>query len=103
MREVIYHTDADEEFYESARFYEKRSKGLGWRFVRAVQEADLRIAELPLSFPIVEGVVRKCVLDDFPFTILFAADDDLVFVLAVAHQHRRPGYWRRRLRSRNKR
>jgi hypothetical protein len=98
--EVIYHPKADDEVLESARFYEQRSKGLGWRFLRAVQEADARIVRSPRAFPFLDEPIRKCVLDGFPFSLLFRIDDEGLFVVAVAHQRRRPGYWRRRLRGR---
>jgi hypothetical protein len=38
-------------------------------------------------------------LAGFPFSLLFRIDGEGLFVVAVAHQRRRPGYWRRRLRS----
>lgn len=98
--EVIYHPKADDEVLESARFYETRSKGLGWRFLRAIQRAEARIARSPHTFPFFNEPVRKCVLAGFPFNVLFQIEDEVVFVVAVAHQHRRPGYWRRRLRGR---
>ena len=44
--EVTYHPEADDEVLESARFYEARSKGLGWRFLRAVQHAEERLVRL---------------------------------------------------------
>lgn len=40
MTEVTYHPKADDEVLEAARFYEKRSQGLGWRFLRIVREAE---------------------------------------------------------------
>ena len=98
--EVIYHPKADDEVLESARFYEARSKGLGWRFLRAVQDAEARIARSPRAFPFFDDPVRKCVLAGFPFNLLFQIDDEGLFVVAVAHQRRRSGYWRRRLRGR---
>jgi hypothetical protein len=75
--EVIYHPKAGDEMLESAKFYEQRSNGLGWRFLSAVRDAEVRIANL-----------------------LFHIDNDNLFVVAVAHQRRRPAYWRRRLRRR---
>ena len=98
--EVIYHPKADDEVLESARFYEARNKGLGWRFLRAVQDAEARIARSPHAFPFFDDPIRKCVLAGFPFNLLFRIDDEGLFVVAVAHQRRRPGYWRRRLRGR---
>jgi hypothetical protein len=32
----------------------------------------------------------------FPFSIIYRAWEEEVYLVAIAHQHRRPGYWRRR-------
>lgn len=98
--EVVYHPKADDEVLESARFYELRSKGLGWRFLKAVQEAEARIVRSPRAFPFLDDPIRRCVLAGFPFNLLFRLDEEAVHVVAVAHHRRRPGYWKRRLRRR---
>jgi toxin ParE1/3/4 len=98
--EVIYHPKADDEVLESAKFYERRSRGLGWRFLRTVQEAEGRIVRTPHAFPFLDEPIRKCVLRGFPFNVLFQIADEGVFIVAVAHHRRRPGYWRRRLHGR---
>jgi plasmid stabilization system protein ParE len=38
--------------------------------------------------------LRRCMLRRFPYTVHYELVDTLVTVLAVAHQRRRPGYWR---------
>jgi len=98
--DLIYHPKADDEVLESARFYERRSKGLGWRFLRALQEAEARMVRSPHAFPFLDDPIRKCVLQGFPFNVLFQIGDENTFIVAVAHHRRRPGYWRRRLRGR---
>lgn len=100
MTEVAYHPQADDEVLEAARFYEQRSEGLGWRFLRAVREAETRIARRPRAFPVLDDEVRRCLLQGFPHALLFRVDDNQILVVAVAHQSRRPGYWRRRTRGR---
>ena len=98
--DLIYHPKADDEVLESARFYERQSKGLGWRFLRAVREAEARIVRTPHAFPFLDEPIRKCVLPGFPFNVLFQIGDANMFIVAVAHHRRRPRYWRRRLRGR---
>lgn len=85
---------------DAARFYEKRGEGLGWRFLRAVGDAEARIARNPRTFPLLEGELRRCIVRGFPHSLLFRLDDDGVLVVAVAHHRRRPGYWRRRVHRR---
>jgi len=40
---------------------------------------------------------RRYILHQFPFSIVYKVRDEDVLALAVAHGHRSPGYWRRRL------
>ena len=42
---------------------------------------------------------QRYVLSEFPYSIIYAQLDEIVFVLAVAHASRRPGYWLNRLRD----
>jgi hypothetical protein len=99
VTEIVYHPRADDEVFESARLYERSREGLGWRFLRAIQRAEGRISDDPLVFPILRDGIRKCPVRRFPFNVLFRVDAERVFVVAVAHHRRRPGYWLHRLRT----
>lgn len=39
---------------------------------------------------------RRLRLDGFPYTLHYHLDGELIRILAVANQRRRPGYWQRR-------
>jgi hypothetical protein len=39
---------------------------------------------------------RRLLLQRFPFSIIYRVESTWVLVVAIAHQRRRPGYWRRR-------
>jgi hypothetical protein len=41
-------------------------------------------------------VLQKRVLNRFPFTLCFSVSSDVLRIEVVAHQSRRPGYWRSR-------
>ena len=96
---AIFHPEASEETVESARFYEARSEGLGSDFLAAVEETTRRIEQFPEAGPIDRANTRKRLVSGFPFTILYEIQPDRILVAAVMHQHRRPGYWRKRLSS----
>ena len=46
-----------------------------------------------------EATLRRFVLPRFPYSVIFAVRADELFVIAVAHDKRRPGYWRGRVAS----
>ena len=94
---VIFHPEASDEMFESARFFEEKSAGLGSDLISAIQEATRRILMFPESGPIEKWNIRKCLVRGFPFTLLYEANEERIFIVAVMHQHRRPGYWAQRV------
>ena len=40
--------------------------------------------------------VRRARVQNFPYHLVYLVTDDVVYVLAVAHDRRRPRYWRAR-------
>jgi plasmid stabilization system protein ParE len=47
-------------------------------------------------FPVIEEDVRRALLHKFPYSIYFVNEPDAVAIIAVLHQHRRPGSWKSR-------
>ena len=47
--------------------------------------------------------LRSKMLNHFPYNILYAVEHDLILIVAVAHQKRRPRYWRARIKQIKKR
>jgi len=86
------HPEADAEFAGQVEYYERKEAGLGVRFYQEVIGLLERIAEHP-SLPRLRKTYRRVNLKVFPFYISYTVQDDLVWVLAVAHSKKRPGYW----------
>lgn len=87
---------ASAELNSAAVFYEGHESGLGADFVREVDGAIQRLMVDPSSWPFIDSVFRRCRVNRFPYDIVFVVDDIWVVILAIAHHHRRPGYWRGR-------
>jgi len=81
---------------ESIEFYEARLEGLGLRFLSAVEQTAERISTHPEVGAPVAGEFRKRIVPGFPYNIIYRVWEDYVYLVAVAHHHRRPGYWRDR-------
>jgi len=90
---VIFSTLAKQELEDAARYYELEQEGLGRRFRAEVKRAARRIARYPRAWSIERGDIRKCSLYKFPYKLLYSIEQDHIFIVAVAHQHRRPDYW----------
>jgi toxin ParE1/3/4 len=91
-----FQSEAEEELLESALFYDSRVKGLGESFTSEVQRAVEMVRAHPdLGSPL-GTKVRRVLVRRFPYSVIYRHEADRIFILAVAHQRRRPGYWRHR-------
>jgi toxin ParE2 len=61
-----------------------------------VWETLKRIKEFPLAWHPLGGSMRRCQMSHFPYGIIYEASDIEIIVIAVAHLHREPEYWRTR-------
>jgi plasmid stabilization system protein ParE len=52
-----------------------------------------RIVERPLLGTPGIRSTRRVMIRRFPYSIVYRVDGEDIRILAVAHQHRRPGYW----------
>jgi len=90
-------TPARQEFLAAVRYYERARSGLGSEFIDELEQALAEIAESPWSGSPFGESFRRRVLSRFPFEVVYRVGEDEILVLAVAHQSRRPFYWRNRL------
>ena len=88
---------AREEIGEAADYYDAIAPGLGTAFKRELRQLLRLVATMPLAWPASGKNTRKCLLTRFPYFAIYAPLPDEILVLAIGHQHRRPGYWRERL------
>jgi plasmid stabilization system protein ParE len=69
---------------------------LGDAFVADLEAPVTRVAGNPLAFVERSPGVRQAQLRRFPYLLVFRMRDAGVEVVAVAHGHRLPRYWRDR-------
>jgi plasmid stabilization system protein ParE len=96
MKPIEFHPDAAEEARDAVAYYEAKRTGLGDDFRAELEAALVRIQQSPQTYAVESGAVRLCPLHRFPFSIYYEALTDRIWIAAVAHQSRRPGYWTRR-------
>ena len=91
-----FHPEAGSEFEDAAEFYERAERGLGEEFSLEVHAAIRNILAYPRAWPILESDVHRCLINRFPYGILYSIEVDRIYILAVMHLHRRPDYWKQR-------
>jgi plasmid stabilization system protein ParE len=91
-----FHPEAEEEFLEAVSYYEAQVPGLGERFDAEVRAAGARLLRYPEIGPFIDTELRKLVLDRFPYYVIYSVSSEAVYIVAVAHEKRKPGYWETR-------
>lgn len=94
---VDFHLQAEEDFLEAYAWYFERSETAARAFLREMDRAILRISEAPERWPAYDSVTRRFLLSIFPFSVIYRVAGQVVQVIAVAHNKRKPGYWKPRL------
>ncbi len=90
---VIFSSLAKLELNHATNYYELEYKGLGLKFKEEAYKVILRISEHPMAWSIDLGDIRKCMFHRFPFKVLYSIESNHIFIIAIAHQHRKPEYW----------
>jgi len=94
---VDFHHLAEVEARAARRYYARSSAGLAARFLAALDDPVARVESNPALWPPDINGTRACRLRKFPYRLVYIEEVVGVLVLAVVHDRRRPGYWRRRL------
>ena len=70
----------------------------GWLWLRPPNQerALARIQQNPGMYGVESRAIRVCPLHRFPYAVYYEELSDRLWVAAVGHQSRRPGYWSRR-------
>jgi hypothetical protein len=93
---------AELEAAEAAIWYDAQRPGLGDEFLNELQDTFGRIKNSPESFGSLEGYsgpleIRRCMLQRFPYVVVFLHRSEEIVAVAVSHARRRPLYWLTRL------
>ncbi len=70
------------------------AQGLASAFQTEIENAVQLIQQNPNRFPQHgESGVRRYLIKRFPYTVFYLALDVAIWIVAIAHQRRKPGYW----------
>ena len=96
MTKIEFHPEAQLELENARRWYRERNQIAARAFVMEVLRALKSIAESPETWPRTRANERRFVLKRFPYSIIYRIRQNEIFITALAHQRRLPGYWSRR-------
>ncbi len=94
---VSVHLAVDDELSETAKFYSERAdQALGLAFIAEFERALNFLSNNPELGAIWRGTVRRFPLRRFPYNLVYQIKPEEIRVIALAHQRRRPSYWKNR-------
>jgi plasmid stabilization system protein ParE len=100
---VRFDDEADAEYRFAGRWYEARREHLGIEFFDAVDAAIDQIVAMPRAGSRVRRlpadlIVRRRAVRRFPYPVVYLEMAAHLRILAIAHDRRKPGYWKDRLK-----
>jgi plasmid stabilization system protein ParE len=90
------HPEAEAEFADAIRWYERHGVELALDFVAAVDEGIAAIQQHPQRYPVVRGATRRFLVRRFPYGIFYVPAPNELRVTAIYHLARDPEGWQSR-------
>ncbi|MFM9905578.1 MAG: type II toxin-antitoxin system RelE/ParE family toxin [Pyrinomonadaceae bacterium] len=93
----LWDDEALAEYERAAEYYGLKEIGMDERFADCIESAIEGICSAPKMWPVIEDEVRRRVTHNFPYSIVYIELEQLIVIIAVMHDSREPGYWRKRV------
>ncbi|MBL1275285.1 MAG: type II toxin-antitoxin system RelE/ParE family toxin [Ectothiorhodospiraceae bacterium] len=90
---LVFHPSVASEISASYHWYQEQAEGLGDDFLTELESSYDAICELPDTWPKFKQYFRRFLLSKFPFSVIYRPDGDILYVIAVMHNSRKPDYW----------
>jgi plasmid stabilization system protein ParE len=97
VKPFSFHPEAAEEYFLAARYYSNIQPELGGRFFDEIERLIQDIRERTGFFRPFDPPARRNLSTVFPYAVIYLEQPDQIWIVAVMHGKRRPGYWRERL------
>jgi plasmid stabilization system protein ParE len=91
-----FHPAAERELNQAADYYNERQSGLGLGFAKEIYHAIQNILSFPEAWAPLSSHTRRCLTNRFPYGVVYQITDEEVFIIAVMHLNKKPGYWKDR-------
>jgi plasmid stabilization system protein ParE len=82
------------ELAEATTYYENEVKGLGLDFLDEFEVTIKRILDFTSAWSKLDGNLHYCLLQKFPYMIIYKIHNSEILVVSIFHQHRKPKSWK---------
>jgi len=97
-RSLVFRAQAEQEFAAATEWYKGQNPKVAVEFVEAVDRILIVILDDPYQYQAIEGDIRRAVMRDFPYAIIYLAKEPELIVVSCFHTSRDPNIWRDRVR-----
>jgi len=97
MNLIIFHPEAENELNSTIDFYNQKVSGLGLEFLDEIERVINLINKNPDRWLVLKYQVRRYIVKQFPYSIFYIFEPNRIYVVAIAHQKRKPFYWKDRI------
>ena len=96
MKPHVFHPDAGEES-RAVEYYADIASELGVRFHDEIERLITEVRRQPDRFFRFSPPAQRALARKFPYSVVYLNQTDRIWIVAIMHAKRRPGYWRERL------
>jgi len=89
---IIFSDAAQIELEETVLYYETQKEGLGESFNQTIKDAIEKLTIFPEAHMQVSPNIRRVVLSKFTYNIFYNYSNDMITIISIAHQHKKPIY-----------
>ncbi len=91
-----FHELAENELISTTEYYEDCQTGLGLCFSTEIFATIERICRFPSAWELIDSQTRRCLLNRYPYVVLYRVKGNEIQIMAIMNLHRKPGYWKNR-------
>jgi hypothetical protein len=93
----VFHPETEEELNLHVDYYNQCQANLGWDFAKEVYSAIQNILTFPNAWTVLSKNTRRCLVNRFPFGILYQKKTNEIVIVAIMQLNRKPDYWQGRI------
>ena len=97
MKPHIFHPDAGEEYARGVEYHADVASELCIHFHDEIERLIREIHRQPDRFFRFSPPAQRALARKFPYSVVYLNQPDRIWIVAIMHAKRRPGYWRERL------
>ena len=97
MKKIELHPEVENDLTQASEYYQHNRNGYGVRFLENYVKSINVIRQFPEigTFYIADILCTR--IREFPYSIFYLNLEKSIFILAVIHDRRRPGFWMNRM------